>query len=63
MVPGGEVGGVPGGGHVPGELELAWDRPFEEWPRYGSENPAFLDAPLDIDELLTVARDPSDTPT
>lgn len=39
-----------------GEVELAWDRPFEEWPRYGSENPAFLDAPLDIDELLTVAR-------
>jgi predicted dinucleotide-binding enzyme len=43
------------------DLELAWDRPFEHWPRYGSENPAFLDAPLDLDELLTAVADPSDS--
>jgi catechol 2,3-dioxygenase len=38
------------------DLELAWDRPFAEWPRYGGENMRFLDAPLDLDDLLAAAR-------
>jgi catechol 2,3-dioxygenase len=33
------------------DLELAWDRPVDQWPRY-DENPQALDAPLDLDELL-----------
>jgi len=33
------------------DLELAWDRPFDEWPR-ADDSPAFIDAPLDLDELL-----------
>lgn len=36
------------------DLELAWDRPFDQWPRY-DENPQFLDQPLDLDELLAAA--------
>src|SRR5256885_5315151 len=28
------------------DLELAWDRPVEEWPRYGSGDAPALDAPL-----------------
>jgi catechol 2,3-dioxygenase len=34
------------------DLELAWDRSFEEWPRYGSEDAPAIDAPLDLDDLL-----------
>ncbi len=34
------------------DLELAWDRPFDEWPRFGSEEAPVIDAPLDLDELL-----------
>ena len=34
------------------DLELAWDRPFDEWPRFGSEEAPAIDAPLDLDELL-----------
>jgi catechol 2,3-dioxygenase len=34
------------------DLELAWDRPFEQWPHYGSEEAPAIDAPLDLDELL-----------
>jgi catechol 2,3-dioxygenase len=34
------------------DLELAWDRPFEEWPRYGSADAPAIDAPLDLEVLL-----------
>jgi catechol 2,3-dioxygenase len=33
------------------DLELAWDRPYEEWPRF-EDGPAAFDGPLDLDELL-----------
>jgi catechol 2,3-dioxygenase len=33
------------------DLELAWDRPFAEWPRLG-EDPADLDRPLALEDLL-----------
>jgi len=33
------------------DLELAWDRPFDEWPTPG-EDAAYLDKPLDLDDLL-----------
>ena len=35
------------------DLELAWDRPVEEWPRYGSGDAPALDAPLELDTLLS----------
>ncbi len=35
------------------DLELAWDRPFEEWPRFGAADVPAIDAPLDLDELLS----------
>jgi catechol 2,3-dioxygenase len=38
------------------DLELAWDRPAEQWPRYGAGGVEFLDAPLHLDELLAAAR-------
>ena len=38
------------------DLELAWDRPFDEWPRWGREDAPAIDAPLDLDELLAAAR-------
>jgi catechol 2,3-dioxygenase len=34
------------------DLELAWDRPVDQWPRYGDDNIRFLDQALDLDELL-----------
>src|SRR3954464_1883444 len=37
------------------DLELAWDRPFDEWPRYGAEDAPAIDNPLDLDELLAAA--------
>jgi catechol 2,3-dioxygenase len=37
------------------DLELAWDRPFEEWPRYGTDDAPAIDAPLDLDSLLAAA--------
>ena len=37
------------------DLELAWDRPFEQWPRWGAEDAPALDAPLDLDDLLAAA--------
>ncbi len=37
------------------DLELAWDRPFEEWPRYGDQDAPAIDAPLELDELLAFA--------
>jgi catechol 2,3-dioxygenase len=33
------------------DLELAWDRPWDQWPRPG-EDPAFLDKPFELEELL-----------
>jgi catechol 2,3-dioxygenase len=38
------------------DLELAWDRPFDQWPAYTAENAEYLDRPLDLDELLAAAR-------
>src|SRR5918994_5466762 len=38
------------------DLELAWDRPFDQWPRYGAEDAPAIDAPLDLEELLAAAR-------
>jgi len=35
------------------DLELAWDRPFEAWRRYGSEDAPAIDAPFELDELLS----------
>ena len=32
------------------DLELAWDRPFEEWPRWDASG---VDLDLDLDELLS----------
>jgi catechol 2,3-dioxygenase len=37
------------------DLELAWDRPVEQWPRYGENGMRFVDAELDLDELLAAA--------
>jgi catechol 2,3-dioxygenase len=34
------------------DLELAWDRPFAEWPRYGSDEAPAIDAPFELDDLL-----------
>ena len=34
------------------DLELAWDRPFDEWPRPASDDSPAIDAPLDLAELL-----------
>jgi catechol 2,3-dioxygenase len=38
------------------DLELAWDRPFDQWPRYSTGNIRFLDAPLELDDLLASAN-------
>jgi catechol 2,3-dioxygenase len=35
------------------DLELAWDRPFAEWRRYGSDDAPRNDGRLELDELLT----------
>jgi catechol 2,3-dioxygenase len=35
------------------DLELAWDRPWQEWPRWGAEDAPAIDASLDLDELLS----------
>ena len=35
------------------DLELAWDRPFDEWRRYGSDEAPPNDGRLDLDELLS----------
>jgi catechol 2,3-dioxygenase len=37
------------------DLELAWDRPFEQWPRIVDGDLEFIDAPLDLDDLLAAA--------
>lgn len=38
------------------DLELAWDRAPDAWPRYGAPGAPAIDAPLDLDELLAGAR-------
>src|SRR3954452_22867190 len=35
------------------DLELAWDRPFEDWRRYGDADAPAIDAPFELDELLS----------
>jgi len=37
------------------DLELAWDRPVPEWPRF-DDGPGFLDVPLALDDLLAAAE-------
>jgi catechol 2,3-dioxygenase len=37
------------------DLELAWDRPFDQWPAWGSEEAPALDASFELDDLLTGA--------
>jgi catechol 2,3-dioxygenase len=37
------------------DLELAWDRPFDEWPQWSSPGAPAIDAPLDLDELLSAS--------
>ena len=34
------------------DLELAWDRPFEDWRRYGDDDAPAIDAPFELDDLL-----------
>jgi catechol 2,3-dioxygenase len=38
------------------DLELAWDRPFDQWPAYGSQDAPAIDAPLDLEQLLAASR-------
>ncbi len=38
------------------DLELAWDRPPQEWPRYGSPDAPAIDAKLDLEDLLATPR-------
>jgi catechol 2,3-dioxygenase len=35
------------------DLELAWDRPFDQWPAYTPENAKDLNQPMDVEELLS----------
>jgi catechol 2,3-dioxygenase len=35
------------------DLELAWDRPFEEWPGYESNDETAANVPFDLDALLS----------
>jgi len=37
------------------DLELAWDRPPDQWPRFTEALTQFLDAPLQLDDLLAHA--------
>jgi catechol 2,3-dioxygenase len=37
------------------DLELAWDRPFDQWPRHHADHLRFLDTDLDLEELLAAA--------
>jgi len=37
------------------DLELAWDRPFAEWPQFGVDGFAAFDLPLELDDLLAAA--------
>src|SRR3954467_3891069 len=35
------------------DLELAWDRPFEDWRRYGDADAPAIVAPFELDDLLS----------
>ena len=35
------------------DLELAWDRPFEDWRRFGDADAPAIDAPFELDDLLS----------
>jgi catechol 2,3-dioxygenase len=37
------------------DLELAWDRPTDQWPRFGDADAPAIDAPLELEELLAAA--------
>jgi catechol 2,3-dioxygenase len=37
------------------DLELAWDRPPDQWPGLGGDASTFLDAPLELEDLLAAA--------
>lgn len=37
------------------DLELAWDRPPEQWPSFQEDAIVFLEAPLELDDLLAAA--------
>jgi catechol 2,3-dioxygenase len=37
------------------DLELAWDRPVEQWPSF-ADGPAFSDAPFTLEDLLATAE-------
>ncbi len=41
------------------DLELAWDRPFDQWPVYGAADAPAIDAPLDLDDLLAADEVPA----
>jgi catechol 2,3-dioxygenase len=35
------------------DLELAWDRPWDQWPKWGAEGAEeFLDKPFELEELI-----------
>ncbi len=39
------------------DLELAWDRPFEEWPRDEAGHAAMaMDGEIDLDALIVESR-------
>src|SRR3954471_17168162 len=35
------------------DLELAWDRPCEDWRRYGDADAPAMEAPFELDDLLS----------
>jgi catechol 2,3-dioxygenase len=35
------------------DLELAWDKPYDEWYRYGSNDAPAVDAPFTLEDLLS----------
>jgi catechol 2,3-dioxygenase len=37
------------------DLELAWDRPFDQWPAWGSTEASAIDATFELDDLLASA--------
>ena len=41
------------------DLELCWDRPFEQWPRDAEGHIAFAGGELDLDNLLAELETPS----
>jgi catechol 2,3-dioxygenase len=43
------------------DLELCWDRPFEQWPRDAEGHITFAGGELDLDNLLAELETPSNT--